>query len=367
LRSCFLQKETNVSLNILDNRDAFLDHVRSGRWDLVLPELTSLKLPKSKLEDLYEQIVLEMIELREIDTARVILRQAQVFSQMQTEDPERFIRLERLCSRTIIDVKDLYAGIGCEKRRMSIALALANELVAVPPSRLLVLIGQALKWQRQEGLLSPGGSIDLLRGAASKEMPEEDSLVSKVNVTIKFGAKNYPECATFSPDGKSLVTGSLDGFIEVWDPLSGGLRKDLPYQAEEKLMMHEASVLCLTFSSDGGILVSGDQDGILKIWKFGTGQCLRRFESAHSRGITSVTLSHDNSHILSTSYDSLIRVHGVKSGKMLKEFRGHTSYVNSAIYASDGSMVISASSDATLRIWNVKNCECELVIRWVDQ
>ena len=358
-----MQKETNVSLNILDNRDAFLDNVRCGRWDLVLPELTSLKLPKSKLEDLYEQIVLEMIELREIDTARVILRQAQVLSEMQNEDPERYTRLERLCSRTIIDVRDLYAGIGREKRRTAIALALANELLLVPPSRLLVLVGQALKWQQQEGLLSPGGSIDLLRGLVGKEIAEDDSLVSKINATIKFGANNYPECATFSPDGKSLVTGSLDGFIEVWDPFSGGLRKDLPYQAEEKLMMHEAAVLCLTLSSEGGILVSGDQDGKIKIWKFGTGQCLRRFESAHSRGITSLNLSHDNSHILSTSYDGLVRVHGVKSGRMLKEFRGHSSYVNSAIYASDGSTIISASSDATLRVWNVKNCECELVIR----
>jgi WD40 repeat protein len=31
--------------------------------------------------------------------------------------------------------------------------------------------------------------------------------------------------------------------------------------------------------------------------------------------------------VLSGSYDGSIRVHGLKSGKMLKEFRGHTSYV----------------------------------------
>jgi len=31
--------------------------------------------------------------------------------------------------------------------------------------------------------------------------------------------------------------------------------------------------------------------------------------------------------VLSGSYDGTVRVHGLKSGKMLKEFRGHTSYV----------------------------------------
>lgn len=33
------------------------------------------------------------------------------------------------------------------------------------------------------------------------------------------------------------------------------------------------------------------------------------------------------------------RVHGIKSGKMLKEFRGHSSFVNAAVYSSDGTQV----------------------------
>lgn len=36
------------------------------------------------------------------------------------------------------------------------------------------------------------------------------------------------------------------------------------------------------------------------------------------------------------------RVHGLKSGKMLKEFRGHTSYVNDAIYSADGSQACAS-------------------------
>jgi WD40 repeat protein len=43
--------------------------------------------------------------------------------------------------------------------------------------------------------------------------------------------------------------------------------------------------------------------------------------------------------VLSSSFDGTVRVHGLKSGKMLKEFRGHTSYVNAAIYSADGSQV----------------------------
>lgn len=36
---------------------------------------------------------------------------------------------------------------------------------------------------------------------------------------------------------------------------------------------------------------------------------------------------------------------------MLKEFRGHTSYVNNAIFTADGSRVITASSDCTVKVF----------------
>lgn len=82
---------------------------------------------------------------------------------------------------------------------------------------------------------------------------------------------------------------------------------------------------------------------ILQVWKLRTGQCLRRYERAHAQGVTSACFSRDSSHVLSSSYDGLARVHGIKSGKLLKEFRGHTSYVNYAIYSPDGSQVSSVA------------------------
>ena len=59
----------------------------------------------------HSQVVLEMIELREVDTARAMLRQTAVFSRMKQEDPERFLKLEHLCGRTYFDIR--CAALSC--------------------------------------------------------------------------------------------------------------------------------------------------------------------------------------------------------------------------------------------------------------
>jgi len=58
-----------------------------------------------------------------------------------------------------------------------------------------------------------------------------------------------------------------------------------------------------------------------------------------------------------------VRIHGLKSGKMLKEMRGHTSYVNDARFTVDGSRVLSASSDGAVRVWDAKSAECAATFR----
>ena len=52
------------------------------------------------------------------------------------------------------------------------------------------------------------------------------------------------------------------------------------------------------------------------------------------------------------------RIHGLKSGKLIKEFVGHSSFVNDAIYSIDSHNVLSASSDGTVKLWNIKTTEC---------
>lgn len=139
-------------MNVVDDVSEFVREIKQGCWDKVLLQVSNLKIPLKKLEALHEHVFLEMVELREVEAARALLHQSQVLNQVKNSDPEKYMELEKCCNRTIIDVKQLYNGLSRQKKRNEIAKSLEAEVQAVPPSRLMVLIGQAIKWYAELAL-----------------------------------------------------------------------------------------------------------------------------------------------------------------------------------------------------------------------
>ena len=365
-----LERESGVLVNAVEAKGRLVGDVRSGNWDAALPALASVELPYEAAAAVHEHACYELCESGEGDVARELLRH-KTLQKLRGAEPERFLRLERAVGRAA--ATGGYGGEAPwprgetrESRRAAVADDVAGAVGAVAPGRLVSLLGMALRWQAHCGELrgSGGRRVDVFRGDAGDPLSrksEEERPPKRAAGAVRLGAGSKPLCCAFAPDGSALITGSSDGFVELWDPASCRLRTDLQYQRDDELLMHDAPVLALAPSLDGTALASGDRDGCLKVWRLATGQCARKFPKAQQQAVTAVAWSRDGSQLLTASSDGAVRSHGLKSGRTLQQFRGHGGSVSAVAYlrssgeASDA--VVSGSADGTVRVWDPRSAE----------
>ena len=116
----------------------------------------------------------------------------------------------------------------------------------------------------------------------------------------------------FSPGGKFLARGSMDGAVRIWEMASG---KQL-----HTLTGHRGSVESLSFSPDGQLLASGSEDGSVRLWDVSSGEGLRTI-AAHSGWVRSVTFSSDGHLLASCSDDGTIKIWRVTGAEPRNDFR----------------------------------------------
>jgi RNA polymerase sigma factor (sigma-70 family) len=148
----------------------------------------------------------------------------------------------------------------------------------------------------------------------------------------------------FSPDGKTLASGSEDGTSKLWEVATG---KD-----RATLKGHTQAVYSVAFSPDCKTLASASMDGTIKLWEVATGKELATLKG-HTNQVVSVAFSPDGKTLASGSWDKTIMLWDVATGKEQATLNGHTSYVYSVAFSPDGKTLASGSADKTIELWDV--------------
>src|SRR5439155_12581775 len=101
----------------------------------------------------------------------------------------------------------------------------------------------------------------------------------------------------FSPDERTLASGSADGSVKLWDVESGAALWS-GWQA--------SAIICLAFASDGGLLASGGLDATVRLWDPKLGTLLQ--EVPHPGPVFSLAWSHDGRRLASGDFAGTIRL-----------------------------------------------------------
>jgi hypothetical protein len=179
-----------------------------------------------------------------------------------------------------------------------------------------------------------------------------ETLLDRINVptlTLKVEPRAYgynPLFATFSPDGRYILTGSGYSPPQLWDAQTG--------EKVHQLRKHGASVLKMAFSPDGQYLLTNGHHHEAVLWDIANDHAIRSFVG-HISEVCDVAFSPDGKYALtccSGGVDDPARLWDVATGKEMGQFFGDRNGVFSIAFSPDGHYLFTGNYNVA-RLWNV--------------
>ncbi|KAF7458678.1 WD40 repeat-containing protein SMU1 [Cryptosporidium felis] len=398
-----LSEESGVYLDWVENIDKIKTMTIKGLWSELITILNYIKIPLKLQIIVFEHIILELLESKEPFVAQLLIENvSQLFSDTNANIKYNILLEAINKSKTIIsnsennadaDYSPIYEFVksnfiekgGKEESRIRLSNLISKCFLETEKSKLIKLIGNSFiklnNFDLNDSFINRDTDLrfecSLFHGSLENSFNDchEKSLVENRTEHIdieKYGHINY---VTFPPF-KGLVIGTSKGYIIIINNESQeGLDSNSKfiYSHCEK----EVEILCLsifemknTTNNIKGLVInrelsvnfliaSTSNATDIKVWDYSKSTFIASISNAHEKHIMDFTFNRDGTCILSGSYDGVVKIHGLKSMKVIKYFSSNGEFtIRKVSYNSVETLTIAASNDGNIIIWDIKSSNC---------
>jgi WD40 repeat protein len=151
-------------------------------------------------------------------------------------------------------------------------------------------------------------------------------------------------CAIFSHDSKTIIIGSENSQLKLYDLESSTILNTLKG--------HSKPVKCLALTEDDKFLFSGSSDQSIRVWSLISSECLKVLEG-HSEAVNSLLVLNFDQHLASGSLDNSIKLWKLSSLSLEKTLTGHSKQINTLTKNFESSTLFSCSNDKSIKLWPI--------------